>query len=47
MQPSALLEVKSIVNQTNIEKLSYPVKKILQGKDSANIYDLLHAINTY
>lgn len=47
MQPSALLEVKSIINNTNIEKLSGSVKKILRSKDSARIYDLLHTINTH
>jgi phosphotransferase system enzyme I (PtsI) len=47
MQPSALLEVKSIINKTNIEKLSGSVKKVLRSKNSAKIYDLLHAINTH
>jgi len=45
MQPSALLEVKSIINKTNVEKLSRFTRKILRSKDSGNIYDLVHAIN--
>jgi len=46
MQASSLLEVKSIVRETSIEKLSRPVRKILYSKDSAHTYDLLHDINT-
>jgi len=47
MQASSLLEVKAIIRGTNIDRLSRPVRKILQSKDSANTYDLLHDINTH
>jgi len=47
MQPSALLEVKSIINKTNVEKLSRFTKRVLRSKDSGNIYDLIHTINAH
>ena len=46
MQSSSLLEVKSIVRNTNIDKLTRPIRNILHSKDSAVTYDLLHNINT-
>ena len=46
MQASSLLEVKSIVRSTRIEKLTRPIRKILHSRDSADTYDLLHNINT-
>ena len=47
MQPSSLLEVKSIIKKTRISQLTRPVRKVLHSAESANIYDLLHDINMY
>lgn len=47
MQPSSLLEVKSIIKQTTISKLTRPVRKVMQSSESAHIYDILHGINTH
>lgn len=47
MQASSLLEVKSIIRQTNIAGLSKTINKILHSSDSAITYDLLHDINKH
>lgn len=46
MQASSLLEVKSIIRESNVKQLSRHVSKILHSQDSSHIYDLLHNINT-
>ena len=45
MQPSSLLEVKSVIKQTDTKKLSKGVRKIMQSGESAGIYDILHDLN--
>ena len=45
MQPSSMLEVKSIIKKTDTRKLSKGVRKVLESSESAGIYDILHDIN--
>jgi phosphotransferase system enzyme I (PtsI) len=47
MQPSSLLEVKSIIKQTRISQLIRPVRKVLQSSESSHIYDVLHDLNIH
>lgn len=47
MQPSSILEVKSIIKKTRISQLTRPTRKIMQSSESADIYDLLHDINVH
>lgn len=47
MQPSSLLEVKSVIKHTSIAKLTRPVRKVMQSSESAHIYDILHGINAH